>query len=138
MDGKPGPGEYQINRSIVQGGGVKFSLSSAHQRNDSLPGPGEYRMEEYTSAIDKKKGVKISKLSRNQNDKNDIPGPGSYTVKDPKENKGNYSIGKAGIHGEVSKPQGSGVEYYDIPATVPDWPKYQIPDKKADKQKKKE
>jgi hypothetical protein len=125
----PGPGAYEDKRRWMGGGGNKFGRSTKKDRGDKNPGPADYPNEKYKRAFNTA-GARIPRAKNLKDGEAGGPGPQSYKTDLSTMSHGKFSFGRAGLaHGEIKKEE-FGPDYYNIPATVPDWPKYLLNEKK--------
>ena len=129
VNGVPGPGAYNdsvaFNRLSSAGRGVKFSKNERDISPDEKPGPGAYDANSYT--FDKRSpAVKFGKDVRDKGLKSELPGPGAYDYQVNYPGAGSkYSFGRAPRDKQIKN---EGPEFYDIPHSIPNVPKYNYPE----------
>ena len=112
----PGPGAY-MHQDVKEG--PQFSMSVKHYKSyeTDTPGPGTYG---YAEPAHTRSNVAIGTAKRGKMQKQDVPGPGNYnsytTLSGPKFGFGTQS--------KLKKSSDEGPPMYNIPASIPNVPKY--------------
>lgn len=125
----PGPGAYQdeaaFKRISSPAGGVRFGAGRPEGKPSPVPGPGAYDPALQPSSS-KQPSVKFGREPRDRAAKSEIPGPGAYeqNLKYP-GSAAKFSFGKAAREQPVKNET---PDFYDIPHSIPNVPKYNYPE----------